>query len=353
MILQMIKKIAGPLLLLSTLLASQQSFALACRQGSNADSVSSTGSISQNFPIGSVSFAKSDFVSGRVLWRSSTYTSTFTCWDEQGHPQGEDAWLYWNPQGDLSKVDPSLSVGVTINGKDYDSINTATGTKAIDIGAGTVADSTYYSAHGQAKPQTISFSFSIYIKATGVAPPTSYTDIGNAQVFQVDGELGLNSTPNSNYDAYLTNFNNIKVIQCTPSVTISPSTIDFGDVMRETSAVGKIAKQIPFTVTADVSGGGCVGQQLVASFSSSDVSSSDSSMLIPSTKPGVGVYLTKSSDTSTPIVFGQAYDFTTSAITSSSVTSIPVDYIAYLKWLTNDPSVGTFSTNATVNITFK
>ncbi|WP_294912491.1 fimbrial protein [Tatumella sp. UBA2305] len=352
MTLHIIKKLTGLLLLLCAIFASQQSFALSCRQGSNADKTSPTGSIAENFPIGSVSFAKSDFTAGRVLWRSSTYTATFTCWDMQSYPQGEDAWLYWNPQGGLSKINSSLSVGVTINGKDYDSINTAVASKAIDIGRGTVADSNYYYYHAKARPLTISFAFSIYLKATGVAPPTTFTNIGNAGVFQVDGEKGINSTPNSNYVANLTNFDNIKVIQCTPTVTISPSTINFNSIMRETSAVGKIAKTIPFTVTANVSGGGCVGQQLVASFSSNDVSASDSTLLIPSTKPGIGVYLTSSTDTSTPIVFGQTYNFTSAAITSSD-TTIPRGYIAYLKWLTNSPTVGTFNTTATVNITFK
>ncbi|MEW6483386.1 MULTISPECIES: fimbrial protein [Tatumella] len=353
MTLHTLRKLLGSLLVLCAIFASQQSFALSCRQGSYADTPSPTGSISQSFPIGSVSFAKSDFTAGNVLWRSSTYTATFTCWDMQGYPGGEDAWLYWNPQGGLSKIDPSLSVGVTINGKDYDSINTAVATKAIDVGRGTIFDSAYYAKYGQARPLTISFTFSIYLKATGVAPQTTFTDIGTAGVFQVDGVLGINSTPNSNYVANLTNFNNIRVIQCTPTVTISPSNINFGNVMRETSAVGKIAKTIPFTVTANVSGGGCVGQQLVASFSSNDVSTSDPTLLIPSTKPGIGVYLTSQSNTGTPLVFGQVYPFTTTAITSSSTTTIPVGYIAYLKWLTNSPTVGTFNTTATVNITFK
>lgn len=342
-----IKKLTGLLLLLCALFASQQSFALSCRMGSAASSSQPTGSISQDFSIGSVSFAKSDFSAGKVLWRSSTYTSTFTCWDTQNYPQGEDAWLYWNPQGDLSKVDPSLSIGVTINGKDYDSINSAVATKAIDLGRGTLSNGT-----SVATPQTISFSFSIYIKATGTAPPTSYANIGTARVFQVDGVLGINSTPNSNYVANLTNFNNISVIQCTPTVTISPSSVSFGSIMRETSAVGKIAKTVPFTVTANVSGGGCVGQQLVASFSSNNVSTSDSTLLVPSNNPGVGIYLTTAAATSTPLVFGQTYNFTTAKIASSD-TTIPVGYIAYLKWLTNSPTVGSFSTTATVNITFK
>lgn len=346
----MIKKIIYLIvLLISVAVYSQNSFALSCRYGSNASSSTPTGSISQEFPIGSVSLAVSDFTEGTLLWRSSTYTATFTCWDANNRPQGEDAYIYWNPQGDLSKVDKSLSVGVTINGVDYDNINTSSGIKGPDLGP-----ATKYNGTSKATPLTVSVTFSIYIKATGVTPPSSFTDIGSARVFQVDGVLGLNSTPNSNYNALLTNFNNITVLQCTPSVTIvgtSSNTVDFGTIMKETSSVGKIAKMVPFTVTADVSGGGCKGQQLVASFSSGNVSSNDSTLLIPSSKPGVGIYITPS-DSTTPITFGNIYSFSDSVL-SSNTSSISKTYNAYLKWLTNSPTVGAFTSTAVISITFK
>ncbi len=346
----MIKKIIFLLaFLLTTLLYSQESLALSCRYGSNSSSSTPTGTILQAFPIGSVSFAQSDFTSGTLLWRSSTYTATFTCWDTNKYPQGEDAYIYWNPQGDLSKVDPSLNVGVTINGTDYDSVNSGKGIRGPDVGAGTK-----YNGTSVATPLTVTVSFSIYIKATGVTPPSTFADIGSARVFQVDGVRALNSTPNSNYNAELTSFNNINVLQCTPTVTItgtSSNTIDFGTVMKETSAVGKVAKTIPFTISSDVSGGGCKGQQLVVSFSSSYVSSSDSSLLIPSTKPGVGIYITTAGST-TPLTFGTIYNFTDSTL-SSNVSSVTNSYNANLKWLTNSPTPGAFSTTAVVSITFK
>lgn len=343
------KSIWFVMLILSTILFSEQSMALSCRYGSNASSSNPTGDILQNFPIGSVSFARSDFTKDTLLWRSSTYTATFTCWDTNNYPQGEHAFIYWNPQNDLAKVDNSLNVGLTINGVDYDNINIGKGVKGPDIGPGTRSNGT-----NKATPLTVSVSFSIYIKATGISPPSTYVDIGNARIFQVDGVLGLNGTPNSNYNAQLTNFNNIKVLECTPTVNIigtSANTVDFGTVLKETSVVGKIAKTIPFTVSADISGGGCKGQQLVVNFNSTNVSNADSSIIIPPTKPGVGIYITPSGS-SEHINFGTTYNFSDTILTGSA-TTLAKTYNAYLQWLTNSPTVGKFSATAIVSITFK
>ncbi|MDV0787617.1 fimbrial protein [Citrobacter amalonaticus] len=334
---------------LSVMLFSERSMALSCRYGSNASSSNPTGSILQSFPVGSVSFPRSAFTKGTLLWRSSTYTATFTCWDTNNFPRGEDAFIYWNPQGDLAKVDPSFNVGVTINGVDYDNINTGRGVKGPNLGPGT-----RYNGTRKATPLTVSVSFSIYIKATGRMPPSTFVDVGRMRIFQVDGVLGLNGSPNSNYNAQLTNFNNIKVIECAPTVNItgtSANTIDFGTVMKEISAAGKIAKTVPFTVSADVHGGGCKGQQLVVSFSSSNTSSSDRSMIIPPTNPGVGIYITPN-DSSERINLGQTYIFSNS-ILDGNATTVTKNYKAYLQWLTNTPEVGRFSATTVVSITFK
>ena len=334
---------------LTILLYTEESLALSCREGSNASSSTPTGLVLQSFPIGSVAFAQSDFTAGTILWRSQNFTATFTCWDTNNYPRGEDVYIYWNPKGDLSKVNSSLSVGVTIDGTNYDGINLAAGVKGPNMGPGTKSNGS-----NKATPLTITFTFSIYIKATGVKPPPAFTDIGTARVFQVDGVLGLNGTEGSNYNAQLTNFNNITILQCTPTVTItgtSNNTIDFGSIMKETSAVGKIAKTVPFTITADVSGGGCKGQQLAISVSSANVSSTDSTLLIPSTKPGVGIFIVDKKSAAT-LSLGTVYNFTDTTL-NSNIQQASRDYTANLKWLTNNPTTGSFSTTAIVSITFK
>lgn len=351
---------------LTSVIFCQQSFALSCRQGSNASSKTPTGTTLAPFPINSVAFAKSDFVQGRVLWRSETFTSTFTCWDTDNHPMGEDAFIYWNPWGDLSNIDPSLSIGVTINGKDYDAVNTQYRVQSIDLGAGT-GPGTYTACTSYifgictnnkyvAVPNTISFSFSIYIKATGKSPPTSYANLASARVFQVDGVLGINTTTqNSNYVANLTNFSNIRVVQCTPTVTIAGTgnnTVAFGNIPATNASAGKIERTVPFTVNANIAGGGCSGESLVISFSSPDVSSSDNTLLIPATKPGLGIFITPQDNTSSKIKFGEISDFTTSAI-AKDTTVISKIYNANLQWLTSSPLIGSFSSTATVNVTFK
>lgn len=319
-------------------------FALSCRAGTDPK-----GSVNQQFPIGLVYLAHSDFQKGTLLWRSETYTATFTCRDTNGHPEGEDAYIYWDPQGDLARVDRSLSVGVTINGHDYDDIHDYSKSRGPDVGKGTTANGS-----GTATSETINVSFSLYIKATGAEPPASFPNISGTKLFQIDGEGGLNNVPNSNYNAELINFNNINVLECTPEVKIlgtSANTIDFGTIMKETAASGKVAKVVPFSVTADVAGGGCKGRQLAISFSSNDADATDSTRLIPQGNPGVGISITPK-DSATPITFGSVYNFTDDVL-SGEATSVSKDYLAGLRWLTDNPSVGVFSATAIVSITFK
>lgn len=353
-------------LLVANIICCQQSFALSCRQGSSASSNDPTGTTLANFPIGSVAFAKSDFVAGRVLWRSETFTSTFTCWDTDSNKSGEDAYIYWNPWGDLNTIDPSLTIGVTINGRDYDSVNNQYRVRAINLGRGTgpgtysVCTRSFFGLclefKTYANPSTLSFSFSIYIKASGTAPPVSFPNISPARVFQVDGQYQINSsTLNGNYVANLTNFSNIRILQCTPTITISGTSanaVNFGILASTNAHAGKVEKSIPFTVTANIAGGGCSGESLVASFSSPDASGSAPTLLVPNNQPGVGIFITPQSDTSSKVVFGQISNFTSTAITKDT-TQISKTYNANLQWLTDRPTIGTFSSTATVNVTFK
>ena len=53
---------------------------------------------------------------GALLWRSQTFTSTFQCTDDWNNPKGENAYLYWDPQSQMSKIHNSIEVGVTYEG---------------------------------------------------------------------------------------------------------------------------------------------------------------------------------------------------------------------------------------------
>ena len=178
------------LLILSAALFSTSSYALTCKRASD-------GSVEQIIPLDhQINVSTANLTAGTVLWRSQTFTSTFKCTDTNNHPQGEDAYLWWDPDIKMSAIHNSLEVGVTFLGSDIN----PTKIKSTDIGPGTVCQRT---STGRCKPpalpQTITASYAIYIKATGNPPPADgiIKDQSKYAVFQVDGEGGLN-----NHDAY-------------------------------------------------------------------------------------------------------------------------------------------------------
>ena len=75
------------------------------------------------------------------------------------------------------------------------------------------------------------------------------------------------------------------------------ASVDFGVLTTSSAKTGTIAKQVPFDIKATLSGGECAGQSLQASFSSTNADPSDNTQILPTTKPGVAIFLTQQRDT--------------------------------------------------------
>lgn len=341
---------------LAAFLMAQQAAAMQCRSGNSTGSSSPTGSVIQEINIGqAIVLAASDFVKGNLIWRSQDITSTFTCWDTDKRPQGENAFIYWNPGNSFGVLDKSLEVGVSINGRDYDAINLKQSSSlptGPDLGPGTKAGNN----KSKADPQAVIARYSVYIKATGVKPPAgNFPLLPRASLFQIDGELGLNATKDSNFNAYIQGLEKIRVVQCNPQISVQANngaSIDFGVLNTNSAKSGTVAKQVPFDIIASLSGGECAGQSLKASFSSTNADPSDNTQILPTTKPGVAIVLTQQRDTSnTPIKLQSNVDF--GGVLQDKQTEAKETFIANLKWLTNNPKPGVFNATANVDVTFK
>lgn len=294
---------------------------------------------------------------GTTLWRSQSYTTTFTCFDTDAQPNGENAFLYWDPQRKVSSIHPSIELGVTINGIDYPltsgtSLNLAPGTappattqNCTDVGS---------NARSCATPKSLSVQYAIYVKATGSPPPTNgqIPNPGQVSLFQVDGRGGLNSRPNSNFNLYISGLNNIRFIECNPQVTITSTngnTVDFGRVVAQTSTVNQIISRKSFNIKADLSrsdtGGVCNGKVLVASFSATN--SQNSNTILPANRTDLGIQLFQKGGTS-PLQFRTPYDLST---INGGIASN--DFDAGVIQLSPSPAVGRFNATAIVEVTFK
>ncbi|KQN64121.1 MULTISPECIES: fimbrial protein [unclassified Erwinia] len=347
-------KVAGYTLLVLVLsLFSLNSYALSCKDAS-------TGSISEVITLNqAIEVSTANLTAGTVLWRSPVYNSTFKCEDTNGYPSGENAYLYWDPLTQMQSIDPSIEVGVTYNSID---IKPTAGTKT-DVGRGTVCNYGWYRNNygywvqgcmSPATPQTVKVSYSIYIKATGKSAPSSgkITNTGQYPVFQVDGVLGLNSTPNSNFRAYIAGLGNIRFISCSPQISVSGnsgSTVNFGTIASGRAQAGVTEKQVPFSVVANLTGAGqdCQGKTLVASFSTT-YPTSGTDMIMPASDSGFGISI---STADAPASFIPLNTSTSLGYVNGSV--VQNNFVASLRWLNNSPKIGTFNASANVDVTFK
>lgn len=343
------------LLGLAGALTVPQASALQCRLGNATGSSSPTGGVSENIDIGRpLVLAAGDFVANRVIWRSQHLTMTFTCWDTESHAEGEHAYIYWNPKNALGALAPSIAVGVSVNGIDYDAINhqqSAESPTGPDLGQATLA------ADGSsAQPQALTLNYSVYLKATGVQPPAgNLARLAHASLFQIDGRKGLNTVSGQSVNLFLNGLDKIRVVQCNPQVSIQANrgtSVDFGLLNASGATPGQVVKRVPFDIKATLTGGECAGQSLQASFSSTETDPSNAAYILPVTRPGVAIYLTQQRDTSaTPIPLQSNVDFGDTL--QDKQTEVTETFIANLKWLTDKPTPGIFNATANVDVTFK
>lgn len=334
---------AGLLVTLGTF--SQSSFALSCKQN---------GSVSQIITLDKpIKVSTANTAAGALLWRSQTFTSTFQCVDDRDYPKGENAYLYWDPKKDMRNIDKSIEVGVNYNSVDYKLTNGA----RKDVGPGTQCRPN--GRGGCAKPAqslSVTVTYSLYIKATGAPPPAGgkITNNGTYSVFQVDGVGGLNNVVGSNFNAYINGLGNIQFISCNPKITVvanNGSTVNFGTIPRQNAVAGKIEKQVPFSVSANMSdpatGQDCKGETLQASFSST-YPVQDATTILPTSDSGFGILISQAATPNTPIKMNSPVDL--GLVNGSTVEK---NFMASLKWLNTNPKVGPFTASANIDVTFK
>ena len=302
-----------------------------------------------------------DVTPGKLLWRSENYTVSFRCVDDFNSPNGEDAYLYWDPARTLAQIHPSIEAGITFKSIDHRPIpggreQAGSGTSL----PATTGNCTMYwnnsSAPQCATSQIVTVTFSAYIKATGAAAPANgqITDTGTYDLFQVDGVGGLNSRPDSNYRAAITGLGRIRFIACNPEISVvanGGNTIKFGTIAAHQPQPGTIARSVPFTVAVNMSGphagDQCHGRALVGSFSTS-YPVHNTTAIMPSSNSGFGIVLADADDPATEIAMSTAVPL---GVVNSMIVNH--NFVASLKWLSTAPQSGPFKASATLDVSFR
>ncbi|NYT37718.1 fimbrial protein [Allopusillimonas soli] len=300
-----------------------------------------------------------DIVPGKLLWRSQNYTVTFRCVDSENYPSGEDVFFYWDPARSLTRIHDSIEVGVTYQSIDYRPVYG----QQRRIGQGTAPPprrsycTMYWNrsrADECARSLEVTVTFSVYIKATGMPPPSNgqINENGAFDLFQIDGVNGLNSTPNSNYRAAISGLGRIHFIACNPQINVRANggnAVDFGRIPSNTARPGDIARAVPFSVEVNMSGPNagnqCEGKALVGSFSTSHPVE-DRTVILPESDSGFGIVLSDAANPAIPMRTAVPL-----GVVNGSV--VQHEFVASLKWLSDHPKIGPFQATATIDVSFR
>ncbi len=220
--------------------------ALECRK----DTVN--GPVSDSEDIGALKIPSTLPVGSR-LWTSKTYSRNLACWAYKNvKPNGEYAYFYPNPGGEV--VGAGIGIGIIYNGQDLGIVSGGGGSGSRVSTGKFIAPGPSGSAPPK-NPTMMPTTVQLYLEKIGnISNNGSGTD--SLSVFQVDGELGINNKPDSNYVFRLSGLRNIEVIQCSANVIVSPNSyIDFGTVQAWSSASAGVVAQQDFQISASTDGG--------------------------------------------------------------------------------------------------
>ncbi len=113
--------------------------------------------------------------------------------------------------------------------------------------------------------------------------------------------------------------------------------------------MGKIEKQVPFSIRADLTGQGqdCEKQTLMANFSTT-YPTQDNQVILPEQNSGFGILLSRADSPNTWLSMNTPTEL--GYVNGSVVES---NFLASLKWLSATPKVGKFNASANIDVTFK
>lgn len=304
-------------------------------------------------------------VAGQVIWTSPEIRTTLTCRDDTKGAvvkrEGRYAAIFGDPLRDMARIDPAVSVEIQLNGINYLPRH---GSKYQFSSAPAVScshrcspsDDDWGRRNNWYVTGTLPFTYRVVIKTTGVSPQADGPlPSGNFRLFQVGGaDDSPGNLDNRSYSPQLSGLENIRFVSCRPTIRVtgnSGTAINFGSIPKRNAVAGKTEKQIPFSVTVDMSssanGQACPGQTMQASFSTT-FPTSNGTTILPSAASGFGVEIARANTPGTPVRMGENVNL---GLVNGRV--VEQSFVAGLKWLNANPPVGPFNATATIDVTFR
>ncbi|MGY3256072.1 fimbrial protein [Pseudomonas chlororaphis] len=305
-----------------------KSFALSCL-------VDGSNSASFNEALGTDLAVQADAPDGTIIWESEARSVPVVCVANE-YAGKEDVYLYLNPAN--VNVGAGIRVGIRYNGV---AITQSSG--KYNTGHNSHEGCTWSNCSGWRAKFTLKFS--VFIEKYGSTPTTGQaTTLKSYRVFQLDGVGGLNQTPNSNLNYILTGIDRIRFIPCSPKLTVTPNTVDFGRLSSNGGQSGQqiIASKFSLNLKRD-----CTTPYTVNARFTPKTGSILNGLLVPANNSSVGISLLRE-ENNEKLAYNSWFKLTD----MTGASPIKVDLLAQLFWRAK-PVLGPFSAAVIIDLFYK
>lgn len=312
-------------------------FATLCQSTSGPNA--QTASVTQNIAV------LQSLPKGTKLWIGDEFTLGMACW-QNGSAKSENVYLYLNPADKANNMlGDDIEVGVTVNGVDL--ICSVTGASECKTDMGITLGSCGNSRGCEATTRR-QFNVTIRPFVSKKSDPVgnkegSLTTVSSYQLLAFDGVGGVN-TGDGYYKFFINNLNNFRYVSCASTLSISPQTVNFGNIAGRPDK-GVLIKEIPFTVSSSKQ---CDSVYAIGAVLTPINAVVEDNLLIPSDNDAVGIRILTDNNRSI-VPFNSEFRLieATNQLLSSK------RFIAQFLWNKNVYQPGSFSAGASVDIYYR
>ena len=187
--------------------------------------------------------------------------------------------------------------------------------------------------------------FSVFVEKYGPTPASGQaTTRTTYNVFQLDGVWKLNIPATNNLNYVLTGLDKVRFVPCSPQLTVTPGTVDFGEVYGLRAKVGSVAASKSVNLNLQRA---CTTPYTVNARFTPTAGTVVNGLLVPQKNDSVGISILRSG-TQEKLAFNDWFKLTD--MSGSTPASINLD--AQLVWR-KQPVVGPFNGAVAVELYYK
>lgn len=306
------------------------SFALSCKADDGSQSVTITE------PIGVVLAVPADAADGTIIWESPTRTINVICADDLERGK-ELVYFYVNP----AKV--SVGTGIRV-GIRYKGVLITQDSGRYETGHHSWEGCNWANCTGW-RASRFSLTFSVFVQKYGTTPASGQaTTATSYRAFQLDGVGGLNPVQGINLNYVLTGLDKVRFVPCSPQLTVTPGTVDFGELFGMRATVGEVAASKRVNLNLQRA---CTTPYTVNARFTPTAGTVVDGLLVPEKNDSVGIAILRS-ETQEKLAFNDWFKLTE----MSGSTPASIDLNTQLIWR-KKPVAGPFNAAVLVDMYYK